>query len=71
MVASNNTNNSSSISDQNEVLMELKKNNELLEKLIEIQTGAQVRQRKFWFVAMSQVALIVVWLLWVGTKYGF
>ncbi len=71
MVDSNNTINSSSSSDQNEVLKELKKNNELLEKLLEIQTNVQVRQRKFWFMAMAQVALIVVVILWFGSKYGY
>jgi hypothetical protein len=71
MVDSNNTINSSSSSDQNEVLKELKKNNELLEKLLEIQTNVQLRQRKFWFMAMTQVALIVVVVLWFGSKYGY
>jgi uncharacterized membrane protein YjdF len=71
MVDSNNTINSSSSSDQNEVLKELKKNNELLEKLLEIQTNVQVRQRKFWLMAMVQVALIVVVVLWFGSRYGY
>ena len=71
MVESSNSNNPSTNSVQNDVLKELKKNNELLEKLLEIQSNVQVRQRKFWFMAMTQVALIVVVLLWLGSKYGF
>jgi hypothetical protein len=71
MAESSNSNNPSSSNAQNDVLRELKKNNELLEKLLEIQNNVQVRQRKFWFMAMTQVALIVVVLLWFGSKYGF
>lgn len=71
MVDSNNTNNSSSSSDQYKVIKELKKNNELLEKLLVIQSNVQVRQRKFWIMAMVQIALIVAWVLWFGAKYGF
>lgn len=71
MVDSNNTINSSSSSYQNVVLKELKKNNELLEKLLEIQINVQERQRKFWLMAMAQVALIVVVILWFGSKYGY
>ncbi|MES9976532.1 MAG: hypothetical protein ABW094_19910 [Candidatus Thiodiazotropha sp.] len=68
---STNSNDSSSSSVLNDVLIELKKNNELLEKLLSIQSNVQVRQRKFWFMAMAQVALIVVVGLWFGAKYGF
>jgi hypothetical protein len=68
---SDNLNNSSSSSVLNDVLEELKKNNELLEKLLAIQSNVQVRQRKFWFMAMAQVALIVIVVLWFGSKYGF
>jgi hypothetical protein len=68
---SDNLNNSTSSSVLNDVLEELKKNNELLEKLLAIQSNVQVRQRKFWFMAMAQVALIVIVVLWFGSKYGF
>lgn len=68
---SNNLNNTSSTGVLNEVLEELKKNNELLEKLLAVQSNVQLRQRKFWFMAMAQVALIVIMVLWFGSKYGF
>jgi hypothetical protein len=56
---------------QKEILNELKRNNELLERLLDIQSNVQGRQRKFWFVGLFQVAVMVVVLLWFGSKYGF
>jgi hypothetical protein len=60
------------ISDaQKDVLGELRRNNELLEKLLDIQSNVQKRQRKFWFMGMFQMALLVLFLLWIGSGYGF
>jgi hypothetical protein len=44
----------------NDILCELKKNNELLESLLVVQGNVQSRQKKFWLMALAQVALIVV-----------
>ncbi|MCP4553578.1 MAG: hypothetical protein GY834_16395 [Bacteroidetes bacterium] len=56
---------------QIEILEELKKNNVLLESLIEIQGNVQTRQRKFWFMAMAQIGLLLFVFIYLGTKYGF
>jgi hypothetical protein len=56
---------------QKEILNELKRNNELLERLLDIQSNVQGRQRKFWFVGLFQIAVMVAVLLWFGSKYGF
>ena len=60
-----------SISVQKEILNELKKNNELLESLLRIQANIKARQQKFWFMAIAQVAILVIMVLWWGSKYGF
>jgi hypothetical protein len=54
----------------NDILCELKKNNELLESLLVVQGNVQSRQKKFWLMALAQVALIVVVLAWWSSKYG-
>ncbi|MCU7853347.1 MAG: hypothetical protein KZQ80_14185 [Candidatus Thiodiazotropha sp. (ex Monitilora ramsayi)] len=65
-------NNQSDSTIQDNILSELKKSNELLEKLLKkIQSNVQIRQRKFWVIAVTQVALVVVAILWIGSKYGF
>ncbi len=71
MTESDNSNNLSISNAENDVLKELKKNNELLESLLEIQRNVQARQRKFWFMGMTQIVIIVIVLFWFGTKYGF
>jgi hypothetical protein len=71
MADSNHSDDASVSGAQKEILEELKKNNELLEKLLDIQSNVQGRQRKFWFVGLFQVAVMVVVLLWFGSKYGF
>ncbi|MCG7937618.1 MAG: hypothetical protein N0C88_02010 [Candidatus Thiodiazotropha lotti] len=54
----------------NDILCELKNNNELLESLLVVQGNIQSRQKKFWLMALAQVALIVVVLAWWSSKYG-
>ncbi|MCU7829076.1 MAG: hypothetical protein KZQ85_08410 [Candidatus Thiodiazotropha sp. (ex Myrtea sp. 'scaly one' KF741663)] len=56
---------------QESILNELKRNNELLDALLKIQSNVQKRQRKFWVMAITQVAILAIVLLWWGSKYGF
>jgi preprotein translocase subunit SecB len=53
------------------ILNELKRNNELLDALLKIQSNVQQRQRKFWVMAIAQVGILVIVALWWGSKYGF
>ena len=52
------------------ILNELKRNNELLDALLKIQSNVQQRQRKFWVMAIAQVGILVIVALWWGSKYG-
>lgn len=70
MMETGNSNDPSSSSEQKDIIKELKKNNDLLEKLLKVQSNVQVRQRKFWFMAIAQVALVIIVLMWFGSKYG-
>ena len=56
---------------QDSILEELKRTNELLEMLLKIQNSVQSRQRKFWFMALSQVVLLLLVVFWWGFEYGF
>jgi hypothetical protein len=56
---------------QESILSELKRSNELLDALLKIQSNVQQRQRKFWVMAIAQVGILAIVLLWWGSKYGF
>ncbi len=71
MTESDNYNNTSTSNAENGILNELKKSNELLENLLEIQRNVQLRQKKFWFMGLTQIVIIFLVLFWFGSKYGF
>ncbi|ODB84580.1 hypothetical protein A3195_06410 [Candidatus Thiodiazotropha endoloripes] len=56
---------------QKSILNELKKNNELLDALLKVQSNVQQRQRKFWAMAIIQVGILAIVFFWWGSKYGF
>ncbi len=57
--------------NQDDVLRELKKSNELLAELLQVQRDVQSRQRRFWVAAMVQLAILLAVSAWWWARYGY